>query len=291
MFFLKKKAQTEYNSTEFDIFENKIHHISYSAKRQFSQRSYEEPYLWTSNLTACVGVGLRSQEGKHSRIELYHSASEHYLENIEIDEALNDKNEFVSMLYYFLNQVTDTRHLKIYVACDPLHSNPSRDTKYIHNGVNKCIDYINKSQSKSLKKIGFSQVEARKVEAGTFYITATGKAGTLEDALSESLHKIQGLFADVKLADSELYTAYLQLTQERGELDSFGAKKVFFETLQDLASTYLSEAHVPKHQTAEQLAIKLVSWDLFLNGPDSQLFNNWQEKHTSIQYEAPPPYV
>ncbi|ASQ44969.1 hypothetical protein [Legionella clemsonensis] len=292
MFFLKKKSKAT-NSNEFNIFDNKINYISYSSERNFSQRSYEEPYLWTTNLTACVGVGLYYQDEKNAKIELYHSLSEHYLDDINIGEALDNNNDYVSMLFYFLNQLTETSHLKIYVACDPSHSNSERDKRLLFNGINKCINYINKNQLKSLRTINLAQIEAIKVEVGSFFITATGKVGTLEDALSESLDKIQRLFTDESLSNSTLYKEYLILNSKARDegLDTFKSKKVFFEKLQELASAYLSKHHSSKKKAAEQLAIKLVSWNLFLNGPDNQLFKSWQEKHTKIQYEPPSPYL
>ncbi|KTC81565.1 hypothetical protein [Legionella brunensis] len=290
MFFLKKK--TKYKDKEFDIFDNKINHVSYGARRQFSKRTYDESYLWTSNLTACVGVGLVYQEGKSSMLELYHSAGEHNLEYVDIKEALEKENDFVSMLFHFLKQIDDTRGLTIYVACDPMHSNPERDERYIYEALNKCIKYINQSQSKSLPPVSFTNIKSIEVQAGTFFVTTTGKTGTIVEALSESLSEIRRLFADEKsLGNSALYGEYLKLNTkiEGKELDSFATEKSFFENLQQLASDFLSTKHSSQEYAAEKLAIKLVSWNLFLNKPDKQLFKSWQEKHVDTSYEPPSP--
>ncbi|WED42694.1 hypothetical protein [Legionella cardiaca] len=291
MFFLKKKTKVTHKDKEFDIFNNKINHIGYGADRKFSERNYEEPYLWTSNLTACIGVGLIYREDNNSKIELYHSVSEHYLENIEIEDALASGTEFVTMLFNFLKQLTETRGLIIYIAFDPIHNNiPDRDRTLICNGVNQCIKYINQSQSKSLKLITHAQVKAIEADAGTFFITATGRVGTIVEALADSLDKIKKLFAaENNLGNSELYKEYITNLVSSDESDTFATKKATFEKLQELASAFLSKKHSSKKQALEKLAIKLVSWDLFLARPNSQLFKAWQNKHADIQYEPPSP--
>lgn len=117
------------------------------------------PFLFTTNLTFCVGIGFKhyAEEKSVDKIALYHSVSEHGLQCSEpefIKEALKTKHlvvreekmgqNFVRAVYDFLKPVSDSKKIEVILHfnktcinlydadCDSVHETLKAVWKYLH---------------------------------------------------------------------------------------------------------------------------------------------------------------
>ncbi|KTD17551.1 hypothetical protein [Legionella jordanis] len=280
MFFFKKKGNDLTKQKIYDLFSDQENYVSYRDHRKSSNPSYDSPYLWTSDITACVAIGFLHQDGKNSKLELYHSVSEHIVLNIE--EELQRNNAFLVVLLKYLKSLANSSKLRIYVAGNPMHSFPDTDLELVYAVVNEAIRYLNKSPDCSLQPISPKQVHYVEAEAATFFITADGRTGTVVDALAAAVPDIMNLFeSEQKISHSSLYKEYLKIKNNEIPYSSeieFVRNKLIYEQLKTLASTCLLKK-LAKNKNEEQLALTIVSWNLFLNKPSNETLQLWQEEH------------
>ncbi|GEM_PF-2701068 len=244
------------------------------------------PYLWTSELTSCIGIGLirQSKDHKPAAIGLYHSNGEH------ADVSAYISRKLVQAVKSFLKACDRTDEIKIIMAFNiGIHSDDESryalDIELIKQLFNKCC------KDSSLPLIPNSNFIIFKCDA-TFYIKSDGQYGSFLDfskdnRLLENLkamiirHSAETKFVDGCFSESTKkkheINRILQIIN-RVEPGNFISTMQAFQDILEIAET---NVFAPRTFFSHKLAhgrlifLKILAWDPVLNQPSAIILDDW----------------
>lgn len=244
------------------------------------------PYLWTKQISSCLGIGFICYGENGSQIELYHSMGEH-MENKQIPEILDGviktgckELHFIKGIYSFLKKITDTSKLIIILA-NSQHDRSimSCDIDDVVSNVNGCIKYYNSKKQSKLNPISEKSIVTCEID-GSFYLNNQGIYGSVGDIHKKSLLSLKNLiinqyrnFINKKEGESFDLPPGLASIDEQLTLSSYDYLSIL-NNVKVMASEKLLKTDVAVYK---KIYLTIIAWDTFLNAPSKKLLNPWLE--------------
>lgn len=254
---------------------------------------YEFPYLWTDDATQCLPIGLWSvNQAGNTRIELYHSVGEHGEK--ELDSIFQStpnvnnfsaENRFIKRIYQYLDGL-DSDNLKIIIAYNQyMHSSIKRDISQITDIINQCITHIAFKRTDRFIH-PFVEEDSRLIilplEGASCYLTADGRYGLIEDALTNTVIQIKAYLK--QHSDSDMTQSFLREVEDiekaKGSYFSLPDRtRLIFglEALKKMAHKKLVNVDNPLQTPDAIVSLMLIAFDSVSGQPSLPLLDDWWE--------------